>query len=71
MSYALALLKNYATAGIYGLANDMPYCRESHMGIVVDYDYAKRLGSMRFRLRRCATEYDGGRRVQDTQTWED
>jgi peptide methionine sulfoxide reductase MsrB len=27
------------------------------MGTVVDYDYIKCLGSMRFRLRRCATEY--------------
>jgi hypothetical protein len=47
------MLQNYATAGIYGLAHDLPYCRRSHMGILVDYDYIKRLGTMRFRLRRC------------------
>jgi hypothetical protein len=57
-SCALTMLLNYATAGICGLAHDMPYCRRSHMGIVVYYDSVKRLGSMRFRLRSCASEYD-------------
>lgn len=52
-SCALALLQSYATAGVYGIAHDMPYCRTSHIGIPVDYDFVKRLGTMRFRLRRC------------------
>jgi hypothetical protein len=54
-SCALAMLQNYATAGIYGLEHDLPYCRRSHMGILVDYNYIKRLGTMHFRLRRCCT----------------
>jgi hypothetical protein len=52
------MLKNYATASIFGLAHDMPYYRRSRVGIAVDNDYVKRLKSMRFRLRRCATECD-------------
>eukprot|EP00873_Tetraselmis_striata_P022153 jgi/Tetstr1/442417/TSEL_030541.t1 len=48
---ALTLLQNYATAGVYGLAYDVPYVRRKHIGVEVDFDFVKRLGSMRFRLR--------------------
>eukprot|EP00873_Tetraselmis_striata_P025929 jgi/Tetstr1/446193/TSEL_003593.t1 len=56
-SCALTLLQNYATAGVYGLAHDVPYVRRKHIGVEVDFDFVKRLGSMRFRLRRCASEF--------------
>eukprot|EP00873_Tetraselmis_striata_P013010 jgi/Tetstr1/433274/TSEL_022562.t1 len=51
---------NYATAGVYGLAHDVPYVRRKHLGVEVDFDFVKRLGSMRFRLRRCAYEFGAG-----------
>eukprot|EP00873_Tetraselmis_striata_P029416 jgi/Tetstr1/449680/TSEL_036748.t1 len=47
----------YATAGVYGLAHDVPYVRRKHLFVEVDFDFVKRLGSMRFRLRRCASEF--------------
>jgi hypothetical protein len=56
----LALLQNYGGAGVYGVAHDLPYCRKSHLGVLVDYDYIKRLGAMRFRLRRCHDEFSIG-----------
>eukprot|EP00873_Tetraselmis_striata_P008384 jgi/Tetstr1/428648/TSEL_018636.t1 len=59
-SCALTLLQNYATAGVYGLAHDVPYVRRKHIGVEVDFDFVKRLGSMRFRLRRCASEFGAG-----------
>eukprot|EP00873_Tetraselmis_striata_P013664 jgi/Tetstr1/433928/TSEL_023105.t1 len=49
--------KNYATAGVYGLAHDAPYVRRKHLGVEVDFDFLKRLGSMSFQLRRCASEF--------------
>eukprot|EP00873_Tetraselmis_striata_P022869 jgi/Tetstr1/443133/TSEL_031189.t1 len=59
-SCALTLLQNYASAGVYGLAHDVPYVRRKHIGVEVDFDFVKRLGSMRFRLRRCASEFGAG-----------
>eukprot|EP00873_Tetraselmis_striata_P015586 jgi/Tetstr1/435850/TSEL_024738.t1 len=59
-SCALTLLQNYATAGVYGLAHDVPYVRRKHIGVEVDFDFVERLGSMRFRLRRCASEFGAG-----------
>lgn len=63
-SCALALLQGYATAGLYGVAHDLPYCRGSHMGLEVDRDHVKRLGGMRFRLRRlCDADEEGDMRL--------
>ena len=59
-SCVLALLQNYAQAGVYGLAHDLPHARRSAMGVEVDFDLVKRLGTMRFRLRRCCDPYDIG-----------
>ena len=59
-SCVLALLQNYAQAGVYGLAHDLPYVRKATMGVEVDFDFVKRLGTMRFRLRRCCDPYDIG-----------
>eukprot|EP00873_Tetraselmis_striata_P003434 jgi/Tetstr1/423698/TSEL_014332.t1 len=56
-SCALTLLQTYATAGVYGLAHDVPYVRRKHLDVEVDFDFVKRLGCMRFRLRRCASEF--------------
>lgn len=61
-SPVLALLQNHGQAGLFGLCHDLPYMRKSHMGVLVDYDYVKRLGTMRFRLRRCNDLYNIGDR---------